>query len=211
MCCINSIKIWHSMTSDRILFYGGTFDPPHNGHIAALKAAAVFINPSIIYVIPSYVSPGGKKGTTPFYQRLEMCRCFRDIGPQIIISGMERTGHRRKSYTLTTLKKICRRHPGSKIYMLIGSDKLHSLYNWKGINRILSICVILVVSRPGENDDSLIRDIGRINEMGGKIEIIDSEMPEISSDGYRAGENGKNILPAYVENYIEKTSLYGRN
>ena len=198
------------MASDRILIYGGAFDPPHKGHMAALKAAAIYSCPDKIYVVPSYVSPGGqKKEINPFYVRMEMCRCFREISADVTVSGLEKTKRRRRSFTLSTIKKIRRRFPDSKLFLLIGSDKLRSLYHWKGIVRILSMCEILVVSRPGVSKKEEMSGLERVMKLGGKIVFLDAEMPEISSDDYRNGSKENSSLPDSVVQYIKKNDLYG--
>ena len=60
----------------KLLLYGGTFDPPHNGHLNNLRAAAGRVRPDLVVVMPAGVPPHKAASATPAALRLEMCRCF---------------------------------------------------------------------------------------------------------------------------------------
>ena len=77
----------------RILLYGGTFDPPHNGHLNNLRAAAARVQPDRVVVMPAGVPPHKQASATPAALRLEMCRCFTVLeqggAPQLEVSRWE--------------------------------------------------------------------------------------------------------------------------
>ena len=77
----------------KVLLYGGTFDPPHNGHLNNLRAAAARVQPDKVVVMPAGLSPFKQKTSAPGALRLEMCSCFHaleedaDTIPQLEVSG----------------------------------------------------------------------------------------------------------------------------
>ena len=79
----------------KVLLYGGTFDPPHNGHLNNLRAAADRVRPDKVVVMPAGLSPFKQKTSAPGALRLEMCSCFHaleedaDTIPQLEVSGWE--------------------------------------------------------------------------------------------------------------------------
>ena len=79
----------------KVLLYGGTFDPPHNGHLNNLRAAAARVQPDKVVVMPAGLSPFKQKTSAPGALRLEMCSCFHaleedaDTIPQLEVSGWE--------------------------------------------------------------------------------------------------------------------------
>ena len=87
---------------ERIIVFGGTFDPPHNGHVTLLENAVRAVKPDKVLVIPTGVPPHKNGGNTPAAVRLEMCRCFMSVFPKVQLDETEihRAG---KSYTVDTL------------------------------------------------------------------------------------------------------------
>ena len=79
----------------KVLLYGGTFDPPHNGHLNNLRAAADRVRPDKVVVMPAGLSPFKQHTSAPGALRLEMCSCFHaleegmDAIPQLEVSGWE--------------------------------------------------------------------------------------------------------------------------
>ncbi len=101
----------------RILLYGGSFDPPHYGHLNNLRAAAARVCPDRVVVMPAGVSPF-KRGTSASGPlRVEMCGCFaelaREMGFGLEVSGweVEQAEQGRKNYSVLTLEKLAGRTP----------------------------------------------------------------------------------------------------
>ena len=76
----------------KVLLYGGTFDPPHNGHLNNLRAAAGRVLPDLAVVMPAGVPPHKAASATPAALRLEMCRCFAGLQG---LPGLARLGLQR--------------------------------------------------------------------------------------------------------------------
>ena len=122
----------------KVLLYGGTFDPPHNGHLNNLRAAADRVRPDKVVVMPAGLSPFKQHTSAPGALRLEMCSCFHaleegmDAIPQLEVSGWEvaqaKAGNH--NYTVLTVEKLARDYPGAQLYLAIGSDMLLSFDGW---------------------------------------------------------------------------------
>ena len=76
----------------KTLLYGGSFDPPHNGHLNNLRAAAACVRPDRVVVMPAGLSPFKQHTAAPAALRLEMCGCFRQLaqGEEAVLSLMQR-------------------------------------------------------------------------------------------------------------------------
>ena len=122
----------------KILLYGGSFDPPHNGHLNNLRAAADRVRPDKIVVMPAGTSPFKQGTNASGALRLEMCSCFHaleegmDAIPQLEVSGWEVAQAKAGShnYTVLTVEKLARDYPGAQLYLAIGSDMLLSFDGW---------------------------------------------------------------------------------
>mgnify|MGYP000887268240 CR=1 FL=1 len=77
-------------TVQKVLLYGGTFDPPHNGHMNNLRAALELVRPDKAIVMPAGIPPHKKASTTPGKVRLAMCQCFTALSPAVEVSDWEK-------------------------------------------------------------------------------------------------------------------------
>ena len=140
----------------KIVFYGGTFNPPHLGHRSVLLTIKEYLNPDLLLVVPNRVNPfkdGDVQDLTP-RQRLDLCRiAFGDI-PGVEISDIEikRRGKSRTSDTVELLKK---QYEDADITLVIGSDLLEHFDEWNRFDYLAENCTIAVLSR-SSGDDSLI-------------------------------------------------------
>ena len=131
----------------KVLLYGGTFDPPHNGHLNNLRAAAARVQPDKVVVMPAGLSPFKQKTSASGALRLEMCSCFHaleedaDTIPQLEVSGweIEQAAAGNRNYTVLTVEKLARDYPGAQLYLAIGSDMLLSFDGWHRWQDILRL------------------------------------------------------------------------
>lgn len=196
----------------KILLYGGAFNPPHTGHQRLLAAAIEAVEPDLTLVTPSEVSPHKGTKAAPFFDRMYMSRVFLDCGGAVKISGMERSGRRRKSYTVKTVKRLRDRYPGAEIFLLIGSDMLFSFDEWHLYRRLLSM-VTLVAAPRNEGDRAALKpEVERIARMGGRVLLLDITPMELAStelrNTLRANGDTKGKLDPFVANYAKKRKLY---
>ena len=100
----------------KLLLYGGTFDPPHQGHINNLTAAIRAVQPDRVVVMPAGVPPHKQASTTPGSVRLAMCQCFLPLHPQLTVSSWE-LGRQGKNYTIDTVEMLQTAYPGADLYL----------------------------------------------------------------------------------------------
>ena len=136
----------------RIAIYGGSFNPPHLGHMEAAKTVAAELAPDKLLIIPDNIPPHKdvEPGSPTAEERLELCRlAFRDI-PGAEVSDMEirRQG---KSYTAHTVQKLREKYPEDELCLVVGSDMFLSFEEWYEFRYLLGECTLAVVSR--EEDD----------------------------------------------------------
>ena len=133
----------------KICLFGGTFDPPHIGHLLIAQTVCEAENFDKILFIPAYTPPH-KSAITPINHRIEMVKIAIRNNPKFEYSDVDiiRKG---VSYTIDTILDI-KQNSGLKnneVYYLIGSDSLIDLKNWKDPKKILKECNVIVAIRPG--------------------------------------------------------------
>lgn len=204
----------------KVLLYGGTFDPPHNGHLNNLRAAAARVQPDKVVVMPAGLSPFKQKTSAPGALRLEMCSCFHaleedaDAIPQLEVSGWEieqaEAGHR--NYTVLTVEKLAREAPGAQLYLAIGSDMLLSFDGWYRWQDILRLAHLVVTSRHVGDDPQLHEKARQLDSTGARILFAPVEALPMASSELRArlaaGDPCEAELPETVRAVIRREGLY---
>ena len=133
----------------KICLFGGTFDPPHIGHLLIAQTVCEAENFDKILFIPAYTPPH-KNNITPVKHRIEMVKLAISDNPNFEYSDADivRKG---VSYTIDTILDIKQKFDlkNDEVYCLIGSDSLIDLKNWKDSKKILKECNVIVAIRPG--------------------------------------------------------------
>ena len=200
----------------KILLYGGSFDPPHNGHLNNLRAAAERVHPDKIVVMPA--------GTSPFKNasgalRLEMCRCFAALAqepgmPPLEVSGWEvaQAAAGSRNYTVLTLEMLARKNPGAVLYLAIGSDMLLSFDGWHRWQDILRLAHLVVTSRNAGDAPELCAKARQLDPAGQRILFAPVTALPMASSALRqrlaAGEDCETELPEEVRSVIRREGLY---
>ncbi|MFC1522261.1 bis(5'-nucleosyl)-tetraphosphatase (symmetrical) YqeK [Elusimicrobiota bacterium] len=130
----------------KVLLFGGAFDPVHRGHDKLLRAASEQVRPDHFLLVPTGDKPAHKK-TTLFPAKLRKAllhACFDGIKNIEILDYEIR--RKKPTYTCQTLRFIQKEYPGSHIYLLVGSDNIHSLHTWKNANKIINTRGISIVA-----------------------------------------------------------------
>ena len=153
----------------RIGIYGGTFSPPHNGHLAAARAFMEQMWLDILYVIPDALPPH-KEMADPVSaaDRLEMCRRAFGGMEGVYVSDMEiRRGG--KSYTVDTLRELA--GEDRRLFLLCGTDMVLTLDEWREPAEIFRLCYPVYIRREADPslDGLLIRKIAEYQEKYGKV------------------------------------------
>ena len=197
----------------RIGIYGGTFSPPHNGHLQAARAFMEQMWLDILYVIPTAIPPH-KQMDVPVSptDRMEMCRLAFSGMEGVYVSDMEisRGG---KSYTAETLRAL--KTEDNELYFLTGSDMFLSLPNWREPEAIFKLATIVALTRECEAEviESLSAAAASYRErFGARTVVLPVEAIEMSSSLVREkcknGEDCTAWVPASVLAYIEEKGLY---
>lgn len=211
----------------RIGIFGGSFNPPHLGHLNSLQTVAKKAGLDIVRVIPAAQNPLKVQieGATAD-QRLEMTKlALNGWGEQFIVDDQEiiRGG---KSYTIDTVKQIRTTVESEDLYLILGMDQFDQLGEWKNFDQILKETNIIFTSRPGFNfpesvDElpsylkSLVADFDfNFIELttGRNIQFVRLEDKEISASEVRkfirSNRNVSQMIPLSVENYIRENKIY---
>ncbi len=185
----------------RVCLFGGTFDPPHLGHITMAESVIERLGVDEVWFIPTYLPPLKKREVTPSHHRLEMLkRLLRNKENfKIETIELERKG---RSYTIDTIQTLRSRYPNVIFYFLIGADQVAQLHRWHRIEELMTLIRFIGVERPGYSWDSSF-----------KVERIPAPKVDISSTEIRnmlkAGEKVGSYVPEEVYSYIKEHRLYG--
>lgn len=190
----------------RVLLFGGTFDPPHNGHIHLLQQAIRAVAPDWVVVMPACLPPHKSPSTTAPDLRLAMCRCFEPIFPDLEVSSweIEQGG---ASYTIDTVAMLENRFPGAQIFLTVGSDMLLSFTGWKDWQQLLARTILVVQSRREGDEEQLAAAAAGLEQKGGRVVFAGGTPLEVSSSEIRSGRGRKNIPPRARE-IIRRYDLY---
>lgn len=197
----------------RVGIYGGTFSPVHNGHVAAAKAFMEQMWLDILYVIPTGVTPHkDMKGNATAADRLEMCRLAFAEMEGVIVSDLEmkREG---KSYTVDTLRELY--DPDGRLFLLMGTDMLMTLDQWREPDEIFRLCYPVYIRRETDEslDQAIVEKITSYQEKYGKVvRRIVAPAIELSSTDIRAAVAEdfpiEGAVPPAVAAYIREHNLY---
>lgn len=197
----------------RIGIYGGTFSPPHKGHIAAARAFMEQMWLDILYIIPT-ATPPHKEMECPISakDRLEMCRLAFEELDGVCVSDLEisRGG---KSYTVDTLRELS--GEDRRLFFLCGTDMMLTLDRWREPEEIFKLCYPVYIRRDNDRSlDAVIidkiaqyqRDFGKVVRriVADPIEISSSQIRQMITDG----EDLSGVITKKVENYIKRNHLY---
>ncbi len=204
----------------KIGIYGGTFNPPHLGHLAAARTAVDALGLDRLIIIPAAIPPHKQlpQSTPAPEHRLAMVEKMADalLLPETVkVSSLEldRPG---KSYTSDTLEEIRAQHPGAELWLLMGTDMFLTLHRWHEPERILELAGVCAFGRTEQDGEELFapqREHLRKAYPGAKITTITLPgLVDVSSTRLREllarGEGGE-YLPPSIYGYILRNGLYG--
>lgn len=196
----------------RIGIMGGTFNPPHIGHLNAATSAKERIPLDKLILIPAGIPPHKKmaENSATVEQRLEMTRlCAESIGAEVSDVEIRREG---KSFTADTLAYFREIYPDAELWLIMGTDMFLSIEGWRRAEEILSkACIAAVPRNDGDCESLLTHSEYLCEKYGARTKIIDVPAVEISSTELRPdgdGEKRFEYLPKKVREYIAEHKLY---
>ncbi len=216
----------------RVSFYGGSFDPLHNGHLAIARRLTEFFALDEFVFIPAFHAPHKRdKRPTSAFQRFAMLALATANDAKLKISTVELDAPE-KPFTVETQAKLINKLPDAEIYFVIGADSWVEITTWREWQTVLMQTNIIVVTRPDyEIEFSHVTDEirARIVDLRGrlsnkesvsdkkrsetKIYLTDAVNLDVSATEIRhkirCGENGwRELVPDEVAKYVEKYELY---
>ena len=199
----------------RIGILGGTFDPPHLGHLLIAETARVALGLESVLFIPAG-EPWLKSGQriTPASHRLRMVQLAVADNPDFCVCDCEvrRSG---ASYTVDTLRELRGAYPDSAdFYFIVGSDVLDQFHLWKEPEGILDLCRLAVIERPGGPDGGVAALAERfpdavasgavVTVAGPRVDFSASELRRVLAEG----QSVRYQVPDAVAEYIKRHDLY---
>lgn len=190
----------------RICLFGGTFDPPHIGHLLVAQTVCEAEDFDKILFIPAF-QPPHKRDITPVDERISMLELAVEGNPNFEISDVE-LKRKGVSYTIDTVKAIKTEMSlkNNEIFYLIGSDSLLEFQHWKEPEGILNECQVIVAIRPGFRPSDIPSWILQ------RIQFANIPRFEISSTNIRhrwvENKTIRYMVTLPVWEYIEKNNLY---
>ncbi|WP_153733012.1 nicotinate-nucleotide adenylyltransferase [Sporosarcina obsidiansis] len=186
----------------RIGILGGTFNPPHIGHLLIANEVRYACDLEEVWLMPAAIPPHKvAAGDATAEQRLRMVKlAVADIeGLSVSSFEMERGGI---SYTYDTMTQLVNDEPRHEFYFIIGGDMIDMLPNWYRIDELIKIIKFIGVKRPGA-----------VNTSDLPVEMVETPQLDLSSTLIRQrfleGGTVQLLIPPAVEAYIREERLYG--
>lgn len=201
----------------KIGIFGGTFNPPHSGHITMARSAVTQLGLDKLLLIPDNVPPHKTlpAGSADSRQRLEMTALAAGAVGRLAQADDRELHRSGRSYSSDTLRELHEAYPQDELWLLMGSDMFLSLQMWHEPETVCALAHIAAFSRTAADEQAaFIAQKQRLEQAyGARIRLLkNQELIELSSTDVRralaAGE-GETLVPAAVWGYIRREQLYG--
>ena len=191
--------------------FGGTFDPPHLGHLILAESACDILSlDRVLFVLAA--DPPHKRSApiTPVEHRLLMLTSAISGNPRFVLSDVD-TARPGPHYTVDTLQILQEQHPAAGLYFLLGGDSLRDMPSWYAPEGIIAQSRLAVMGRLGSNVD-LAGLESRLPGITDRLVFVDAPAIGISAtdlrERLRVGQSIRYLVPEAVRLYIEEHQLY---
>ena len=205
----------------RIAFYGGTFDPPHRGHLAIAEALLKEFELDEFVFVPAFHAPHKLRSRpTSAYDRFAML-CLATAGAENLSVSKIEIDLPEKPYTVETLPRIIELYPSDRIFFVMGADSWRDILTWREWEKVLLMTDHIVVTRPGVEmgtghvSDTVRERIVTDPKVGSGPNIffsnavnIDLSATDIRRRIRKSDLSWTSDVPSAVANYIEKYQIY---
>ena len=212
----------------RIAIYGGTFDPVHNGHVEVARRVLQLFELDELVFVPACVPPHKRKANiTSAFHRFAMLALATEPDQKLLVSTVELDAPE-FPYAVETVERM--QNDSARLFFVIGADSWAEISTWHEWRRLVEMCDLIVVTRPGyaieecvpaavrvidvrSRDAEAIRELLAVETKPG-VFVTDVAMMDISATRIRAAAKAKDMatlkamVPLPVANYIEKHDLY---
>ncbi len=216
------------MALRRVAIYGGTFDPVHNGHVQVARRVQQLFELDEVIFVPACVPPHKRNASiTSAFHRFAMLALATEQDQKLLVSTIELDAPE-LPYAVETVGRI--KNDSARLFFIIGADSWAEITTWRDWRRLLQMCDLIVVTRPGyvidkkvplEAEVADLRDLDLTTggeliaaESGPRVFITDVAMIDVSATRIRAAAISNDLaalqtmVPPAVATYIEKYDLY---
>jgi nicotinate-nucleotide adenylyltransferase len=200
-------------SSVKIGIIGGTFDPFHNGHLAIAEEAMTKLGLIEVLFVPAG-HPWLKAGqlVTAAEHRVEMVRQAIAGWPhyRLITVEVDRAG---PSYTVDTIAELRSQYgAGTDLFFILGWDSLSEVPRWHQPSRLIELCYLVAVPRPGQGEPDLNSLEAAVPGISRRVILLDGPRVDISATGIREkvarGKAIADLVPEAVARYVKQRGLY---
>jgi len=189
----------------RLGILGGTFDPPHIGHLLAAVDAYEALVLDRLFLVPANAQPlKAGLAAAPAHQRLAMVKLLIGGDDRFAADAVEieRAG---LSYTVDTLKTFAQRFPDAERFFLVGEDAMTAFGEWRAPEQIVKLARLAILRRPGATvGPAVIAPEGTIALATRLVDVSSTEIRQ----RVRAGRSIRGFVPESVAKFIETERLY---
>jgi nicotinate-nucleotide adenylyltransferase len=200
------------VSGERVGLLGGTFDPPHVGHLWLATLAADALRLDRVLFMPA-AQPPHKLGVpmSPVRDRLDLTRAAIAGDPGLELCEIE-VGRPGPSYTVDSVSELLAAHPEWQLHLLMAADSLSQIDTWREPERLLAMVEWAVGPRPGSDLPARPELERRFGAEASRIHLLDGPSLDVSASEIRrrvaAGRAIRYLVPVAVEQLIEKRGLY---
>jgi nicotinate-nucleotide adenylyltransferase len=191
--------------------FGGTFDPPHIGHLVVADQTLTQLGLDEVWFLPvGQPTHKDSNGVSPAHDRVEMSRLAIEdhSGFRLSLLDVERPA---PHYSSVAIELLERQHPHNDWCFVMGADSLGDLPNWHRPHRLIELATLAVAGRPGARPDlsEIERDVPGVSR---RVRWVQAPLVDLSSTDLRrmanAGASLRYLVPSSVEAYIQDHGLY---
>jgi len=195
------------VSAPRLGILGGSFDPPHAGHLALAAAARAALGLDRVHVIPAARAPlRDAAPSAPAAERLLLLRLAFDPLPWAVVDDRElRRGG--VSYSVDTARELAAENPGAELHWILGADQLARLHLWREAPELCRLARFAVLPRDGAAGavDSSLAGLARVTRLAApEVAVSSTEVRRALAAGEPLGK----ALPRAVADAIEDRRLY---
>lgn len=192
------------MSPLRLGIFGGTFDPIHNGHLAAAKAALEALKLDLVYFVPTWSSLA-KQHSASAQQRADMVQLAIADEPRFKLSRVD-IDRGSPTFTIDTLRSFARLNPDAKLFFLLGVDAFASIESWKNSLDLAEMAEFVVLSRPGYQFDEGSLPSAHVHTSLA-IDALDISSTDVRNLIVNSGKYSDEVPPEVLK-YIREHGLY---
>jgi nicotinate-nucleotide adenylyltransferase len=196
----------------RLGILGGTFNPPHIGHLVCAQEALVQLELEQVLLVPARVPPHKPVEDEPGPEhRLELCRRAIEGDPRFVVSAAE-VERSAPSYTVDTLEQLHVQKPESELFLIVGGDVAEGLAHWRAPDRVLTLARLAIACRRGTARDAVESAVAKLPGSEGSLFL---RMPRIGISSTMVRRRVcarlpiRYLVPDAVASYIDQHNLYG--